>query len=388
MTPTGLSRFVVPWPALLGLALVMLGIEVAAVASQWDVMRSWASVVGAVDGAWPVIGILTVGCAAAVAVRPQQNRELTAALPDSGTRTVAATGVVVGVVAAGTHGLVVIAVVVWGWMVGLPGHPRLWPVLGVLAALFACSMVGTAVARFRMGLLTPVLAMGLFVIALYLIRAAGGVALIDLGGVTVVLVGLAPDPATMLWRAAWLTGAGFIAGHFAAYGRASLRRMVVWILIPVTLGSAVVTMQKAEEGFAQTSVEWVCDPGPPQVCVAAEYQDRLGEYAAAIGELAPEAARVGLPSPPEGYRQTVGVDPGVGSFNVARQVSGWRLAFDLVQFSFPCAQEWKEPQFQRAEMVTAWLAAQIDAPLPPDPGLRVPSLASAQKAVDHLACDR
>lgn len=388
MTPLRVSRLVVPWPALLGMALAMLGIEIAAVASHWDVVRSWASVVEAVDGAWPVVGILTAGCAAAVAVRPQYNRELTVALPDSGARTAAITGVVVGVVAAGVHVLVVVGLLTWGWVVNLPGSPGLWPVLGVLAALFACSMFGTALARLRMGLLTPVLAMGLFVVVLYVIRALGGVALIDLGGVTVVLVGLAPDPETMVWRAAWLAGVGAIAWCFAAYGRGSLRAVVVWALVPVTLALAIVTMQKAESGFAQTPVEWVCDSGPPRVCVAAEYEDRLDEYAAVIAELAPYADAVGLPPPPGGYRQTVGLSPGVGSFNVATTVSGWRLAFDLVQFSYPCSDQWTAPQFQLADSVTAWLASQIDAPLPPDPALRVPSSASAQAAVDQLECGR
>lgn len=388
MTPFRLSRLIVPWPALLGLTLVMLAIEVAAVASQWDVMLSWASAVEVVDGAWPVIGILTVGGAAAVAVRPQQNRELTAALPDSGARVVAATGVVVGLLAAGVHGLLVIAILVWGWTADLPGYPRLWPVLAVLAALIACSMFGTAMARVQMGLMTPVVAMGVFVAAVYTIRALGGVALVDLGGVTVVLVGLAPDRETVLWRAAWLMGLGGICWCFAAYGRAALRHVTAWVLVPATLVLAAVTVQTSQAGFTQTSVEWVCDAGPPRVCVAAEFEDRLDEYAAVIGELAPEAARVGLPSPPEGYRQTVGLIPGVGSFNVAPRVSGWRLAFDLVQFSFPCSDEWAEPEFQRADLVTAWMASQIGAPLPPDPSLHVPSLTSAQEAVDQLACDR
>lgn len=386
MKPWQTARLLVPWPALLGMALVALGIEIAALMSQRDVLLSWVSLVEAADGAWPVVGILVVGCAAAIAVRPLQNRELTAALPDSGARTVAATGLVVGLAGAAVHVLTVAGLLVWGWTSGLPGHPRLMPIVSVLVGLVACALFGTAVARFRLGLITPLLAMGLFVACLFVIRAFGGRSLVDLGGVSVVLVGLAPDREAVLWRAVWLSGAGAIAWYFAAYGRLALRRLAFWLLVPATIAVAVTAEQKANTGFTETSVVWVCDSGPPKVCVAAEYDHRLEEYAAAIAELAPHADRVGLPQPARGYRQTVGITPGVGSFNVAAQVNGWQLAFDLVQFSFPCSEQWNEPQLQRAERVTAWLAVQVGIPLPPDPELQVPSLRSAQQDLDGLAC--
>lgn len=386
MRPTRAARLLVPWPALVGLATVLAGVEITALVSQWDVMRSWASLVEAVDGAWLVLGILVVGCAAAVSVQPWQNREMTAALPDSGARSVAARGVLVGLVAAGVHVLTVAVLVIWGWAVALPGQPRLWPVLSVLVGLWACAMFGTAAARFGAGLLSPLLAMGLYVGVLLVIRALGGNDLIDLGGVSVVLVGLAPDTQTVLWRAAWLFAAGAATWWLAAYGRTALRRVPFLVLVLVTVVLAITAAQKADAGFVKTPVEWVCDPGPPKVCVAAEYGDRLEDYAVALSQMAPSAERVGLPQPRNGYQQTVGVRPGPGSFNVDARVNREQLAFDLIQFTLPCSVRWDEQQLQQADTVAAWMASAAGSSLPPD--VRIPSLAEARQALASLRCDR
>lgn len=385
MTLLRTARLLVPWPALLGLAVILFGVEIAAMVDQWDVVRSWASLVEAVDGVWLVSGILVVGVAAAVSAHTWQNRELTAALPDSGARTVAATGVVVGLVAAGVHALTVAGLLVWGYAVALPGHPRLWPVLGVLVGLVACALFGTAVVRLRAGVLAPLVAMGLYVGLLFVIRALGGSHLVDLGGVSIVLVGLAPDPQTMLWRAAWLCAAGAVAWWIAAYGRRALRRPVFPVLVLVTAVLAVTTAEKTEAGFARTPVAWVCAPGPPQVCVAAEYDDRLEDYASALTRMVPLADQVGLPRPPGGYRQGVGIEPAPGSFNVDAQVQTAQLAFDLVQFALPCSVEWDEQQLQRADVVAAWITAQAGGQLPPE--IRVPTLGEARQALDSLRCD-
>ena len=389
MTSVRTMRLLVGWPALLGMALVFVGVEIAVLAGQWDVVRSWASLVEAVDGAFAVLGILVAGAAAAVAVQPWQNRELTAALPDSGPRTVAAAGVVVGVVAAGVHALAVAALLVWGYAVGLPGQPRLWPVLSVLAGLMTCALFGTAVVRLGAGVLAPLLAMGLYVVMLVVFRALGGTGLVDLGGVSIVLVGIAPDTPTMLWRAAWLVAAAAVAWWIAAYGQRALRRPVFPALVLVASVLAVTTEQKVKEGFVQTPVVWVCEPGPPQVCVAAEYDDRLADYAAALTRMAPFADQVGLPRPTDGYRQGVGSRPGPGSFGVDQEVQTVQLAFDLVQFTLPCSVRWTLPQLDQADTVAFWMAAQAGSPLPPQPpGFRVPTLGEARQALDSLRCDR
>lgn len=380
------ARLLVPWPALLGIVVLLAGVEAVGLASQWDVMRSWASLVEAVNGAWLVLGILVVGCAAAVSAQTWQNRELTSALPDAGGRTVAATGVVIGLVAAVVHALTVTGLLVWGWVGSLPGHPRLWPVLSVLAGLGACALFGTAVARLGVGSLAPLVAMGLYVALLFVIRALGGRDLVDLGGASVVLVGLAPDTEVMLLRAAWLAGAAAVAWWFAAYGRTALRRVPLLALLAVTVGLAIITAEKAEAGFVATPVQWVCEPGPPKVCVAAEYDDRLGDYAAALARMTPLADRIGLPNPAHGYRQTVGVRPGSGSFNVDAQVRVDQLAFDLVQFSLPCSVHWNEPQLQQADIVAGWLASQAGDALPPNG--RNPTMEEAQRALEALRCDQ
>jgi hypothetical protein len=380
------ALLLVPWPALLGMAVAFAGVEVAVLANQSGVLRSWASVVEAVNGSWLVLSILVVGCAAAVSVRPWQNRELTAALPDSGARTVAAVGVVVGLVAATVHALTVLVAVVWGWTAALPGQPRLWPVLSVLVGLWACGVVGTAVARSGAGSLSPLLAMGLWVGVLYVARAVGGRELIDLGGVSVVLVGLAPDTGTVLWRAGWLLAAGAIAWSLAAHGRRALRRPVFLALVPVTVALALVTVTLADRGFVRTPVVWACESGPPKVCVSAEYEDRLDDYASAITRMAPLAEQVGLPQPGNGYRQTVGVRPGPGSFNVDRDVNPVQLAFDLVQFALPCSVDWDERQLQTADVVAAWILSETGIPLPPG-SPPVPSLGEAQGALASLRCD-
>jgi hypothetical protein len=380
------TRLLVPWAALLGMAVLLAGVEITALLNQWDVMRSWASVVEAVDGAWLVLGILVVGCAAAVSVQPWQNREMTAGLPDSGARTIAAAGVVVGLVAVAVHVVTVAALLVWGWAVGLPGHPRLWPVLSVLAGLLTCAMFGTAVARFGAGVLTPLLAMGAYLAVLFVLRALGGNDLIDLGGVSVVLVGLAPDTQAMIWRAAWLVAAGVIAWWLAVHGRRAFCRARFLVLVPVTLALAITAAQSMDAGFVKTPVKWVCEPGPPKVCVAAEYDDRLVDYASAVTRMAPFAEQVGLPRPPDGYRQTVGVRPGPGSFNVDAQLNNEQLAFDLVQFTLPCSVRWAEPQLQQADVVAAWIATQAGGSLPPD--MRIPSVDEARAAVASLRCDR
>lgn len=386
MTSVRALRLLVWWPALLGLAVVFAGVEIAVLAGQWDVVRSWASLVEAVDGAFLVLGILVAGAAAAVAAQPWQNRELTAALPDAGPRTAAAAGVVVGFVAAGVHALTVAAVLVWGYAVALPGQPRLWPVLSVLAGLMACAMFGTAVVRLGAGALAPLLAMGLYVAVLYAFRALGGTALIDLGGVSIVLVGVAPDTAAMLWRAAWLVAAAAVAWAIAAYGRRALRRPVFPVLVIVAGVLAVTTEPRVGAGFVQTSVVWVCEPGPPQVCVAAEYDDRLADYAAALTQIAPFADQVGLPRPPDGYRQAVGIHGGPGSFGVEEEVRTVQLAFDLVQFTLPCSVRWNLQQLDQADIVANWMATQAGSPLPP--GALVPTLDEAGQALDSLRCDR
>lgn len=386
MRPSRAARLLVPWPALLGMAAVLAGVEVTALVSQRDVMRSWVSVVEAADGAWLVLGILVVGCAAAISVQPWQNREMTAALPDSGARTVAGGGVVVGLVAAVVHILTVAVLAVWGLTVALPGQARLWPVLSVLTGLWACAMFGTAVTRLGAGLFSPLLAMGLYVGVLFAIRALGGKDLVDLGGVSVVLVGLAPDTQVVLWRAAWLLAAGAVVWWLAAYGRTSLRRIPFLLLVLVTVALAITTAQKADTGFVKTTVAWVCDPGPPKVCVAAEYEERLGDYAAALTQMALSTEQVGLTEPGNGYQQAVGVRPGPGSFNVDAHVNREQLAFDLVQFTLPCSARWTEQQLQQADEVATWIASQSGSP--PPPGVRIPSLAEARQDLASLRCDR
>lgn len=390
MTSVRPWRLLVGWPVLLGMAVVFAGVEIVVLRGQWDVVRSWASLVEAVDGAFLVLGILVAGAAAAVAAQPWENRELTAALPDAGPRTVAAAGVVVGFVAAGVHALTVAALLIWGYAIGLPGQPRLWPVLGVLAGLMACALFGTAVVRLGAGALAPLLAMGLWVAVIYGFRAFGGTALVDLGGVSIVLVGLAPDTAAMLWRASWLVAAAGVVWWIAAYGRRALRRPVFVVLVIVAGVLAVTAEPKVEAGFVPTAVVWVCEPGPPQVCVAAEYDDRLADYAAALTRMAPFADRVGLPRPPDGYRQGVGIRGGPGSFAVDDEgVQTVQLAFDLVQFALPCSVRWDLQQLEQAETVAFWIAAQAGSPLPPQPpGFSVPTLDDARRALDSLRCDR
>lgn len=386
MNPLRLARLVVPWPALLAMTVVMAVVEYAVLASQWDVMRSWASVVEAADGAWLVLGILVVGCAAAVSIQPWRDRELTAALPDSGARTVAVRGVVVGLVAAAVHVLTVVGLVLWGWAVGLPGQPRLWPVLGVLVGLVACALFGTAVARTGVGLLSPLLAMGLFVSLVFGLRALGGVDLIDLGGVSVVLVGLAPDTQVVLLRAAWLAGAGAVAWWLAARGRTALRRVPFLVLVLGTVALAITTVREAEAGFVRTPVVWACAPGPPEVCVAAEFEDRLADYASAVSGMAPAAQQVGLPEPRDGYRQTAGIRPGAGSFNVDPDVNAMQMAFDFVQFTLPCSVDWELEDLARAEQIAAFMASQVGGPVPPD--VRMPDLAEARQSLGSLRCDQ
>jgi len=383
-------RLLAGWPVLLGMAVVFAGVEIVVLRGQWDVVRSWASLVEAVDGAFLVLGILVAGAAAAVAAQPWENRELTAALPDAGPRTVAAAGVVVGFVAAGVHALTAAALLIWGYAIGLPGQPRLWPVLGVLAGLMACALFGTAVVRLGAGALAPLLAMGLWVAVIYGFRAFGGTALVDLGGVSVVLVGVAPDTAAMLWRAAWLVAAAGVVWWIAAYGRRVLRRPVFGVLVIVAGVLAVTTEPKVGAGFVPTSVVWVCEPGPPQVCVAAEYDERLADYAAALARMAPLADQVGLPRPPDGYRQAVGIRGGPGSFTVDDEgVRTVQLAFDLVQFALPCSVRWTLPQLEQADIVAFWIVTQAGIPLPPQPpGFSVPTLDDARRAVDSLRCDR
>lgn len=389
MTSVRALRLLVWWPALLGLAVVFAGVEIAVLAGQWDVVRSWASLVEAVDGAFLVLGIVVAGAAAAVSAQAWQNRELTAALPDPGPRTVAAAGVVVGLVAAGVHALTVAGLLVWGYAVALPGQPRLWPVLSVLAGLMACAMFGTAVVRLGAGGLAPLLAMGLYVVMLYGFRTFGGLDLIDLGGVSIVLVGLAPDTSAMLWRAAWLVAAAAVVWAIAAYGRRALRRPVFPVLVVVAAVLAVTTQQRVAAGFVQTAVEWVCEPGPPQVCVAAEYDDRLADYAAALTRMVPLADQVGLPRPTDGYRQGVGIRSGPGSFGVEEEVQPVQLAFDLVQFTLPCSVRWDLQQLEHADTVAGWMAAEAGGPLPPQPpGVRVATLDEARQALDSLRCDR
>ena len=384
MTPLRVARQLVPLPVLLALPVVLAAVEVVGLVNQWDVMRSWASLVEAVNGAWLVLGILVVGSAAAVSAHTWQHRELTSALPDTGARTVAAAGVLVGLLAAAVHALTVTGLVVWGRAVALPGDPRLLPVLSVLVGLLACALFGTAVARLGVGSLAPLVAMGLYVAALFVIRALGGRDLVDLGGVSVVLVGLAPDSEVMTYRAAWLAAAAGGAWWFAAHGAGALRRVPLLLLLVAAAGLGVLTAQKGAQGFVATPVRWVCDAGPPKVCVAAEYDDRLEDYAGALAEVAPLARRVGLPEPADGYKQTVGVRPGPGSFNVDARVNLDQLTFDLVQFSFPCSVRWGEPQLQRADVVAAWMMSQVGGRRPEVP---VASEDAAERAVRALRCD-
>lgn len=380
-------RLLIGWPVLLGLATVFAGVEVFSLRGKWDVVRNWAGLVEAVDGGFQVLGILVVGAAAAVAVQPWQNRELTAALPDAGSRTVAGGGLLVGALAAGVHALVVVSLIAWGFAEGLPGQLRLWPVLSVLAGLLVCALFGTAVVRLGVGLLSPLLAMGLYVAIVYVSAAFGGVDLFDLGGVSVVLVGLAPDTAAVLWRAGWLAAAAAALWVVAAYGRQALLRPALPVLVITAAVLAVPTVQTARAGFVETPVRWVCDAGPSQVCVAAEYEDRLADYAAAVTRMAPYAEQVGLPRPQEGYRQSVGFRGGPGAFSAADQeVQPRQLAFDLIQFALPCSVRWNLEDLERADIVAFWIQGEAGFALPPE--VVVPTLDEARRALDSLQCDR
>lgn len=380
-----LARLLVPLPVLMGMTGLLVAIEGVVIASQADVMRSWASSIEAIDGAWLPLSVLVVGGAAAVSVGPWQQRELTAALPDSGVRITAARGVVVGLVAAAVHGAVAAGVLVWGYLSGLPGNPRLWPVLGVMVGLWACAMFGTAVVRLGAGALSSLLAMGLYVAMLLVIRALGGSSLVDLGGASVVLVGLAPDTVAMLSRAAWLGATGGVLWLLASLGKGAWRHPASVPLVLVAVACAMVTIDRSSEGFTRASVQWACHSGPPRVCVSQEFESRLPSYARAITRLAPAAQSIGLAEPPDGFKQAVGARPGVGSFNVDSQVDWNQLTFDLVQFSFPCSREWNEAELRRADVVAAWMGTQVG--VPPPPGVQTPSRASARRALTELRCD-
>lgn len=71
-----LARLLVPLPVLMGMTGLLVAIEGVVIASQADVMRSWASSIEAIDGAWLPLSVLVVGGAAAVSVGPWQQREL------------------------------------------------------------------------------------------------------------------------------------------------------------------------------------------------------------------------------------------------------------------------------------------------------------------------
>lgn len=372
-----------PW-AVVGFSMVCLLVELVGLHNQWAVVRSWPSLVEAVDGSWLPLGVLVVGSAAGLSTLRWPQRELVASLPDPGGRTFAGPGLVVGALAALIHAVVALAMTGWGLLNNLPGSPRLWPVIGMLFGLLFCGLFGGAVVRLGAGSLSPLLAMGLYVGLLITMRSVGWGALFDLGGVSVVLVGLAPDTNAVLLRAGFLAAAAVLAWCAAAWGKGARRRLATYIVTGTLITSAFAASSALAGGFVATHVEWACSETPPRVCVSAEFKDRLGEYSEALGRLHAPAVELGLEEPASGYRQAVGPTPTSGSFNVDQRLRWSQLAFDLVQFSYPCSTEWNSTALDQADLVAAWLVDQASGVN--DPHARIPTKEEARAALVSLRC--
>lgn len=268
---------------------------------------------------------------------------------------------------------------------GLPGDPNPLPCCVALAAILAAALVGGLLGTTNARGLEPVVAVVAILALIYGVRLAGGRTLIDIGGVSVVLIGVRHRSVVTLWQMAfYLSLIGTLSLALTSSWTRSKARMVLAIGATALVGlSLVVAVPVRFEGSPN---QWVCDPATPRVCVSAEDANRLAEYAPAVRRIAKVAPLVGLETHAK-YRQTVGITCGPGSFSLDPALSMHQLTFDFVQFSVPCSGQWGTAQLDDADMVADWLRAELSLPmsvLGQERGR--PSVEDARAALDRLEC--
>lgn len=373
-----------PTRVLLALGVGIVTVEFLSVWDQRHLLRSWPSLVEAGDGSWTLLAPLVCVASATCAMFNLRSRELIEAFPDGGMRKFAAPGIVVGLMAAMLHGLFVAGLVIWGFVHDLPGRPRLAPVPSVLLGLFTFSLMGVVVARLLGNLLAPFAALSMALTIFYLSRPLGLANLFDLGGVSIVLIGLVPDPLAMVFRAAWFAMASLVMALLAAKGLQAARSAKFLLVAALAVAFGSLSLNQSRDGFVDAPVQWVCTQGEPKVCVAAEYEDRLLDYRDTLLPLSQAARQLGIPVPEQGYRQAVGVSPGAGSFNVGQRLDLRQLSFDMIQFSSSCSLEWGADEIGKAETAAGYLMSQVSTT--PPAGTVWPTLREGQAAWRALDC--
>ncbi len=367
------------------LALICAVVEVVVIRGSMRYYLSWASLVEGVDGAWTILVVVVAGASAALTAYARPHHLVVDGFPDTGLRTRAAPALVTASIAALVHVLAMAVMLVWGLGQDLPGAPGLVPVLPVLVGLYASAFAGAALSRW--GMVSPAVAMAAVVAVITVAQAVTGPALFDFGGVSLVLIGLAPDPVVAVWRSGWMLALAVALALVTMVPGRWRRSRAAWAstLVAVVLAGGLLVSGRPH--FVERPVHWVCDDASPRVCVAQEYATLLPAHSEAIGDIAPVAHRVGLPIPPEGYRQSFGGRPRPGTFNVHRHVDLEQLTFDFVQFGIPCSPDWDAADLDQAYVVADWIRDGIGLEEPPGAPRTHPSLDQARTALESLRCD-
>jgi hypothetical protein len=385
LTSLRLVSRVLPPAVLPAVALLGLVVEFASLRAQAPYLRSWTSVIEAVNGSWVVMSLIAAAAAALGTSLSRDQSESLAAMTGRARRWPLGISGTVGLVSCAVHVVVVIGLLVWGYLRGLPGDPNPLPCCVALAAILAAALVGGLLGTTNARGLEPVVAVVAILALIYGVRLAGGRALIDIDGVSVVLIGVRHRSVVTLWQMAfYLSLIGTLSLALTSSWTRSKARMVLAIGATALVGlSLVVAVPVRFEGSPN---QWVCDPATPRVCVSAEDANRLAEYAPAVRRIAKVAPLVGLETHAK-YRQTVGITCGPGSFSLDPALSMHQLTFDFVQFSVPCSGQWGTAQLDDADMVADWLRAELSLPmsvLGQERGR--PSVEDARAALDRLEC--
>lgn len=348
------------------------------------VWQHWPTTVDVFNGSYVLVMPLAAGvsCLATIAVVHQF--EMVAAMPDGGLRALSRPGIATACVFSAVHLVGLGVVVVVGLIRGVSGFPNPLPVVVVIAAFFAASAIGTALAKLSPNLTSP----PLVVLALYAYEVfeprVGSRLFSDFGGASVLLLGLKNDEGVIALQTVWLASVALLLIAVAAWGWRAAPSLVVGGAIWVAfIGSGSVLALHAPTRFTEQDVHWACSGFKPRVCVAEEFENELPYFAPRVSKFAHGLESLGLPDVPLEFRQIVGADrPSGGFFGLDRAPEP--LAFKVLESSVQCSTQWSDEDLQHVDTVVAYLVKGDGGQLYPQQD-RVDQR-SARAAVAQLAC--
>jgi hypothetical protein len=380
-------------PPLLAVELINAFAREQAFAYSWAWAANWTGTSLALVG--PIL--LAVGAAESVVAHRSNADDLVRSTVRGAGAQLALRSLTLGLYASACHlvGVLIIVTVTIshaGWL-----HPPILPIVVPFIACFTFAALGESLGALLPYLAAPVLlGLGGFAVRTYLVLHGGGATLIETGDATGDLLGLRERSDVLLLQASWfvLVIAIAIAILPMVWARGRTNKLLAGGVVLAAVGVAFPLTQVHNTVTHVSSLTWVCQNDAPQVCVVDGYDDFLPQATELVSESVAVLSQIN-DNIPDRWEQLTAVDtePSTGYFGLEarNELASSGVALDVVAWSVDCPPargiKRARAQYQRYELVAAWMGKSLGFGVYLGPGTEEPTEENARQALKELhAC--